>query len=82
MSGIEERYKAKLCGENDGKYWLTQVLDEWQCDGKLPADYLTTLTRLATSRPYAESNFLRKPFLEAYHRFGLLDASAKRENTP
>lgn len=24
--GIEERYKAKLCGENDGKYWLTQVL--------------------------------------------------------
>ena len=20
--GIEERYKAKLCGENDGKYWL------------------------------------------------------------
>ena len=26
--GIEERYKAKLCGENDGKYWLTQVLDE------------------------------------------------------
>ncbi|WP_218120428.1 hypothetical protein [Nitrosomonas sp. Nm132] len=24
---IEERYKAKLCRENDGKYWLTQVLD-------------------------------------------------------
>jgi len=32
--GIEERYKAKLCAENDGKYWLTQVLDEWteDCD--------------------------------------------------
>jgi hypothetical protein len=28
--GIEERYKAKLCGKNDGKHWLTQVLDEGQ----------------------------------------------------
>jgi hypothetical protein len=26
--GIGERYKARCCGENDGKYWIEQVLDE------------------------------------------------------
>lgn len=80
--GIEERYKAKFCAENDGKYWLTQVFDEWQRDGKSPADYLTTLTRQATSKPYAECNFLKKPFLEACHRVGLFNAIAKGENAP
>ena len=37
--GIEERYQAKCCGESDGKYWIEQVLDEWQNDGKKPEDY-------------------------------------------
>ncbi len=70
--GIEERYKAKLCGENDGKYWLTQVLDECQADDKQPADILAMRARQAQSRPYADCNFLRKPFLEACHRIGLI----------
>lgn len=70
--GIEERYKAKLCGENDGKYWLTQVLDEWHEDGRDPKDYLKTLARQAKSSPYANDNFLRKPFLDACHRKGLI----------
>lgn len=82
MYGIKEHYKAKFCAENDGKYWLTQILDEWQCNGKSTADFLTTLTRQATSKPYAECNFLKKPFLEACHRIGLLDAIAKGENAP
>ena len=69
--GIEERYKAKLCGESDGKYWLTQVLEEWQDDGKSPADFLTTLTRQATRTPYAECNFLKKPFLDACQQAGI-----------
>jgi hypothetical protein len=63
--GIEERYKAKLCGENDGKYWIMQVLDEWREDGRAPAEFLTTLTRQAQKRPYAECNFLKKSFLDA-----------------
>lgn len=71
--GIEERYKAKLCAENDGKYWLTQVLDEWREDGKAPAEFLVTLTRQANSRPYAECNFLKKPFLDACQQKGLFD---------
>lgn len=69
--GIEERYKAKLCGENDGKYWLTQVLDEWPEDGRRPSDFLITLVRQANSRPYAECNFLKKPFLEACRQIGV-----------
>lgn len=71
--GIEERYKEKLCAENDGKYWLIQVFDEWQYDGKSPADFLTTLTRHATKRPYAECNFLKKPFLDACEQAGIFN---------
>lgn len=70
--GIEERYKAKLCGENDGKYWLTQVLDEWREYGRNPSDFLTALARQTRTRPFADCNFLRKPFLEACEARGLL----------
>ncbi|MCG8671025.1 MAG: hypothetical protein MI867_16580, partial [Pseudomonadales bacterium] len=69
--GIEERYKAKLCSENDGKYWLTQVLDEWKEDGRSPEEFLSTLARQARSRPYAECNFLKKPFLYACQKVGV-----------
>jgi len=70
--GIEERYKAKFCAENDGKYWLTQVLDEWKEDGRDPADFMTTLARQAQKNPYAECNFLKKPFLDACRQIGAL----------
>jgi hypothetical protein len=70
--GIEERYKAKLCGENDGKYWLTQVLDECTAYDKQPADILNMRAQQAESRPYADCNFLRKPFLEACQRMGVI----------
>jgi 5-methylcytosine-specific restriction endonuclease McrA len=69
--GIEERYKAKLCAENDGKYWLTQILDEWKEEGRLPDEYLKTLARHATRSPYAECNFLKKAFLEACAKSGM-----------
>jgi len=70
--GIEERYKAKLCGENDGKYWLTQVLDECQAYNKQPTDILAMRAQQAQSRPYADCNFLRKPFLDACQQIGVL----------
>lgn len=70
--GIEERYTAKLCGENDGKYWLTQVLEECQAYDKQPVDILTMRAQQAHSRPYADCNFLRKPFLEACQQIGVL----------
>jgi hypothetical protein len=70
---IEERYKAKCCGESDGMYWIEQVLDEWQNDGKKPEEYLSTLARQARINPYAEANFLKQPFLEACRKSGLFD---------
>lgn len=71
--GIEERYKGKLCGENDGKYWLIQVLDEWKEDGREPAQFIRTLARQAQAKPFAECNFLKKPFLDACEEKGLFD---------
>lgn len=69
--GIEERYKAKLCGENDGKYWLTQVLDECKQYDQQPADILDMRAKDARSRPYADCNFLKSSFLRACELLGL-----------
>lgn len=71
--GIEERYKAKLCGDNDGKYWLMQVLEEGLAYDKKPAEILAMCSQLALSRPYADCNFLRKPFLDACQKIGILN---------
>ncbi|WP_347917130.1 hypothetical protein [Paracoccus marcusii] len=68
--GIEERFKAKFCGENGGKEWLVQMLDEWKEDGRDPAAFVKTLARHAKRRPYAECNFLKKPFLDAFLQLG------------
>lgn len=72
--GIEERYKAKCCGDNDGKYWIEQVLDECENNGKAPEEVFDTLTRQAGSKPFAEANFLKKSFLEACRRSGLFNS--------
>ena len=74
--GIDERYRNKLCGENEGKYWLTQVLDEGQAYGKQPTDILNTRAEQAQTRPYADCNFLRKPFLDACKNCGIFEAVA------
>ena len=70
--GIEERYKAKLCTESDGKAWLTQVLDEWKELDRDPQDFLQTLTFNTKKRPFTDCNFLKKPFLDACHQIGVL----------
>lgn len=69
--GIEERYKATLCGKNVGKYWLTQVLDEWKEDGREPVQFIRALARQTQNNPFAECNFLKKPFLDACNQKGL-----------
>jgi len=71
--GIDERYKGKCCSETDGKYWLTQVLDEWKNDDRSPSDFMRTLTRNAARAPLADTNFLRKAFLEGCQRIGVLE---------
>lgn len=80
--GIDERYKAKCCGESDGKYWLAQVFDEWTGNDRTPADFLLTLNRQVARSPLADCNFLRKAFLEGCQRIGLFDALAKEKAAP
>jgi hypothetical protein len=79
--GIEERYKAKLCTESDGKAWLVEVLDEWRWhdktagkEGKVPDAYLRDVSRHAQKSPFANANFLKKPFLDACQTIGLFEA--------
>src|SRR5205814_8561640 len=40
--GIEERYKAKLCGKNDGKAWLQNITEEAE-NVNLTSDQLLAL---------------------------------------
>jgi hypothetical protein len=63
--GIDERYKGKLCGENDGKYWLEQALGEWKENGRDPQELVAEVHRSASKRPYGDCNFLKAPFLAA-----------------
>jgi len=71
LYGIEERYKAKLCAKSDGKYWLIQLLDEWKIDNSTLAIYMGKLADQVVNWPYAECNFLKKPFFDACQRAGM-----------
>lgn len=77
--GIEERYKAKCCGENDGKYWLAQLTDEWQGSS---AEYLETMSKQANKYPFADCNFLKKAFIEGCVRAGLLPTTPAVASIP
>lgn len=72
--GIDERFKAKLLGENDGKFWVLQVLDEWRNDDKAPEEFINTLARQAKLKPFASDNFIKLPFLDGCKRVGLFDS--------
>lgn len=69
--GIEERYKAKCCSDNDGKYWLVQILDEFAKENGSPVDFLHMATCDAAVAPYAQCNFLKSAFLAGVSRTGL-----------
>jgi hypothetical protein len=70
--GIEERYKAKCCAKNDGKYWLVQALDECASVGSTSKTVIAKIVRNAAANPWAEVNFLKKPFLLACQNAGLI----------
>ncbi len=59
---IKQRYKSKCCSK-DAKYWITQIFDE--CQDKSPSEFLSVKLETAGYSPFADNNFLRKPFLEA-----------------
>lgn len=63
--GIEERYKAKLCAQNDGKAWLQRIVEDCENVG-LSRDVLLAYELRAAERfPYNDAGFLKKPFLAA-----------------
>ncbi len=73
--GIEERYKAKCCSE-DAKDWLEQVRLLRDMNELDPVAYLAAVRQQASNKPFANSNFFKKSFLEACERIGLLAAVA------
>ncbi len=70
--GIENRFKAKLCGKNDGKAWLAKVLDENENVGLTRVQMLRYELDAAATAPFADTNFLKKPFLLACKNAGIL----------
>ncbi|ADB19084.1 conserved hypothetical protein [Pirellula staleyi DSM 6068] len=70
--GIEERYKAKICAKNDGKYWLVQAVDECANGRMTPQEIIDKIEQNANSNPWAEVNFLKRPFLKACKEAGVL----------
>ncbi|PHR22848.1 MAG: hypothetical protein COA36_17540 [Desulfotalea sp.] len=68
---IEERYKAKCCS-GDAKDWLEQIRILQDEHGIAPGASLNTLQRQTAVAPFANSNFLKKAFLEGCQRVGLI----------
>ncbi|MGE0823581.1 MAG: HNH endonuclease [Candidatus Binatia bacterium] len=78
--GVEERYKAKCCG-SDAKNWLEEVRILRDTHGMAPANWLATVQQQTEKAPVANSNFLKKAFLEGCQRAGLFAVIAKEGAT-
>ena len=70
--GIEERYKAKCCAQNDGMVWLARICEENENYELTPQQMLNAEIRAAENSPWSDTNFLKKPFLLACQNAGLL----------
>jgi hypothetical protein len=79
---IKDRYRAKCCDSGGGLYWWTRVLEENENYGLSIRSMLDAEIKTAESNPYAESNFLKKAFLEGCRRAGLFDSIAEEGVTP
>jgi hypothetical protein len=63
--GIEERYKAKLCSESDGKAWLQRITEEGTDSGLSRDQVLEYELRAANRMIEHDAGFLKIPFLRA-----------------
>jgi len=63
--GIEERYKAKLCAQNDGIAWVAHIVEEAENGRMTKDDLLELVFRAADRSPYDGAAFLKKAFLTA-----------------
>jgi len=71
---IDERYKAKCCG-SDATDWLEHVRILKDTHGIDPLDSLALVQEQAKKSPVANSNFLKKAFLEGCNQAGLFNKS-------
>lgn len=73
LFGIEKRYQEKCASLTDGKYWFAQIFEAAEgFDVTLKEAYEKKIKQTVNT-PFADSNFLRKPFLEACHQKGLFN---------
>lgn len=79
--GIDERYKAKCCS-GDAKDWLEQIRILRDARGVTPDILLATVQQQAVKAPVANSNFLKRAFLEGCQRAGLFDPIAEGGGAP
>jgi hypothetical protein len=70
--GIDERFKAKCCS-GDAKDWLEQVRILKHVHGLDAEAFLGTLSEQTTNDPFANSNFIKKAFLDAFNDKGLFE---------
>ncbi|MCK5543318.1 MAG: hypothetical protein KAI40_11560 [Desulfobacterales bacterium] len=72
LFGITKRYKS-FCAGADGKYWFSQIMDECENYGKTAIEFYKIKNKEAGKHPYSDTNFLRKPYLEACYNIGLFN---------
>lgn len=70
---IKQRYSAKCCDKRGGLSWQKRVFDECQNYRLSVKEMLVAEIQSAENDPMAESNFLKKAFLEGCQRAGLFD---------
>jgi 23S rRNA A1618 N6-methylase RlmF len=66
--GIDERYKAKFCGP-DAKDWIEQFRIVSRRRKTTASEHLEDI---GSADPFANINFLKKAFMLACHRSGLM----------
>lgn len=73
--GIEERYRAKFC-DGDAKAWLEEFRISNRRRNTSPQEFVDDVHEQFISSPFANLNFLKKPFVDELRRQGALDAVA------
>lgn len=76
--GIDERYKAMLCHPEEGKVWISTLIDEVSNADELEpgsdfASLYKTELRRARRNPLTSYGFLKAPFLEECKSKGVFD---------
>lgn len=77
--GLVERYKAVLCHPNEGRYWVSFLLDELENARALQPgildDYLyNAKLREAKKNPLSNYGFIKAPFLSACKERGVFES--------